>query len=1132
MRKNVMLTAIAVVTRYYLLPLVLLCSFLSSSAEKTIGQVMAGKKITISVSNQQLDKVLKEVSRKTGVKFFYSPELIRTDRMVTAEARDQELSVFLERLLTPLDITMEVNKAGHVFLNKATPSLSVKTEDAMVYQSASRFKSITGRVLTPEGAPLEGVSVVLKGGTRGTTTDKLGSFTLNITDADSVLVISATGYEIKEVAIAGNTTFAITLNAVTNSLNDVIVIGYGTQKKRDLTGSISTISGNDLKAVPATTVSNAIAGRLPGLIGMNTSGEPGFDDANILIRGLSTTGNTAPLIVIDGVPERAGGFSRLDPNDIESFTVLKDASAAIYGARAANGVILITTRRGKSGLPTVSYNFNYGLRQPTRLPKMLDAATYAQAINELNTAVGQAVTYSETDIQKFRDGSDPLNHANTNWFKETLQPVTGQYQQNASVSGGSDKVKYFLSIGNQKQEGYYRKGASDYKQYNVRSNIDAQVTDNLKLFLNLAARQENRRSPHHSSETIYRYLVAAKPMALAYLPGTDLPALALGDDVNPVAAATSLAGYQRDERTFLNGDIGFTLNLPAVTKGLSLIGGAYFDQSHTLYKHLYKGFDLFKLENGNPVRQHYGLATGDINQSMSKFLGVTANIRLNYERKIGQHDVGGFVAYEQNTTQYDYLRAYRNNLLSTAIDQIFAGEINSSTQTDGYASQTSRRNYFGRINYGFADKYLLQFNWRYDGSSNFPADKRYGFFPGVSVGWRLSRESFMERVAFVNDLKIRGSYGLLGNDNVGAFQYLTRYTVTSIYGGVFGGQSPALAQGLITSVLANPNITWESAKTFNGGIDAVLLNNRLSLTLDYFFTRRSNILGPRNTSIPAYLGLLLPDENIREVENKGFEITANYKFNIGKVSVSAGANLAYNNNKIVYMDEAAGAYPWQQSTGKAVGARLLWESIGIFRSQTDIDKLPHPEGTKPGDLIFRDVDGDGAITGNDRVRQDITGIPRFTFGLPVNVGYKNFSVNMLFQGQAKAKQYVYFQSGTIGNFSQEYWDKHWTTANPNAEGPRLYDRENIPSTSYENTYFFRNADFVRLKSVQLNYSFPKRLLKKMPVSALQVYLSGFNLFTLDRLKYLDPESVPNGQDYIGWNTPQTRIFNMGVNVTF
>lgn len=1125
--------ALAAIGRYYLLPMLLSACLSSALAMPANGQDKAVPKITITASNQSLDKILKEVSRKTGVKFFYSPELIRAGRLLQVAAKDQDLMDFLDHLLTPLDIKVEKDKAGNIFLNRSASAFPAeKIQDEDVRAVAARSRPISGQVFTAEGAPLEGAAVLLKGGVRGTTTDKQGRFLLETADNDSVIVISATGYETVELALEGNRSFSVKLTASTNNLNEVIVIGYGTQKKKDLTGSIATISGSDIRAVPSTTVSNAIAGRLPGLIGRNTSGEPGFDDASILIRGLSTTGNTAPLIVIDGVPERAGGFSRLDPNDIESFTVLKDASAAIYGARAANGVILITTKRGKSGMPSVNYNLNYGLRQPTRLPKMLDAATYAQAINELNVAAGQAETYTADDISKFRDGSEPLTHPNTDWFKETLEPVTTQYQHNVSVSGGGDKIKYFLSIGNQQQDGYYRKGASNYKQYNVRSNIDAQVTDNLKIFLNLAARQENRHSPHHSSETIYRYLVSAKPMALAYLPGTDLPALALGDDVNPVAAATDLAGYQRDERTFLNGDIGFTLNMPYITKGLSIIGGAYFDQSHTLYKHLYKGFDLFKLENDQPVRQHYGLATGDINQNMSKFLGITANVRLNYERKIGQHDIGGFVAYEQNKTDYDYLRAYRNNLLSTEIDQIFAGEINSSTQTDGYASQTSRRNYFGRLNYSFADKYLLQFNWRYDGSSNFPSDKRYGFFPGVSVGWRISKENFMRSVGVVNDLKLRGSYGLLGNDNVGAFQFLTRYTVTSIYGGVFGGLSPVLAQGLITSVLANPNITWESAKTFNGGLDAVLLNNKLSLNLDYFFTRRSNILGPRNTSIPAYLGLSLPDENIREVENKGFEVTAAYKITVGKVSGSIGVNVAYNNNKIVYMDEAAGAYPWQQSTGKPVGARLLWESAGIFRSQEEIDKHPHPAGTKPGDLMFRDVDGDGEITGNDRVRQDYTGIPRLTFGLPLTVNFSQFSLNLLFQGQAKAKQYVYFQSGTIGNFSQEYWDKHWSAANPTASGPRLYDRENIPSTSYENTYFFRNADFIRLKSVQLSYTFPKSLMQRLPVSALQLYVSGFNLFTIDRLKYLDPESVPNDQDYIGWNTPQTRVFNFGVNVTF
>lgn len=996
---------------------------------------------------------------------------------------------------------------------------------------AQQLHDVSGTVTDTRGEPLVGISVLLKDSQKGATTDNEGRYLIRLERAEGTLVFSYIGYVTQERAISGQTIDVMMEDDVAN-LDEVVVVGYGTQKKKDLTGSISSVSGQELQAVPATNVSNTLAGRLPGLIGMNASGEPGFDDSNILIRGVSTTGNSQPLIVIDGVPAREGGFSRLDPNDIETFTVLKDASAAIYGARAANGVILVTTKRGRIGKPTVDYTFDYGLRQPTRIPNMLDAGDYATAINELNVAAGQGPTYTEEDILKFRNGSNPATHPNTDWFATTLASVTPQVRQNLSLSGGTEKVKYLVSLGHQFQDGYYRNGVSNYKQYNFRSNLDAEVTDNLSVFFNIAGRQEDRNSPHHSSETIYRYILSGKPIQMAYLPGTDLPGLALGDDVNPVAAATDLAGYQRDERQFYNVDFGFTHQMPYITRGLSLTGGAYFDGSNYLYKHLHKGFDLYSLQDGEPTRVRYGLQTGSIDHNMRKFLGITANMRLNYDRTFGKHDIGAFVAYEQNSTNVDFLQAFRNNLLSTEIDQIFAGEINSAMRTDGNGLKTSRRNYFGRFNYSYGDKYLLQFNWRYDGSSIFAPGKRYGFFPGVSAGWRISQEDFMQSLSFVNDLKLRGSYGQLGNDDVGAFQFLTRYLITNVEGGVFGGNNPALAPGLITSVLANPNITWESATTYNGGLDAAMFNNKLSFNFDYFYTKRANILGPRSSSIPDYLGLDLPDENIREVSNRGFEFSANYILNIGQSQLSIGGNIAYNRNKIDFMDEAAGAFPWQMQTGKAIGAPLLWEAIGIFRSQEEIDRTPHAPGTRPGDLIFRDVDDDGQINGNDRVRQELTDIPRLTFGLPLNFAYKSWNFNALLQGQAQAQKYVYFQSGTIGNFTQEYFDNRWTAENPNASGPRLYDRENIPTTSYANTYFLRDASFLRLKSVQISYSLDNELLKRLPFSALRIYVSGFNLLTFDKLKHLDPEANPNDQNYAGWNTPQTRVFNAGLNVTF
>ena len=426
--------------------------------------------------------------------------------------------------------------------------------------------------------------------------------------------------------------------------------------------------------MPVPAISNSLVGRATGVIGINTSGEPGYDDAGILIRGLSTTGDNSPLIVIDGVADRAGGFSRLDANDIASVTILKDASAAIYGSRSANGVILVTTKRGAAGKALVNYTFNYGLRQPTRLPNMLDAPTYALAFNEIEQNVyNRAPRYTDEEIQKFKDGSDPYNYPNTDWYDVTLKNVSGQYQQNASVSGG-DKVKYYFSVGNQWQDGYYKNGATDYKQYNVRSNIDAQVSSLLKISLNLAGRQENRNYPHDGSGTVFNYTVGGVPTAPAYLPGTNLPGPPLGGDANPVAMVTDQAGYQKDKRTFLNGDLVATLDMPFITKGLSLIGGMYFDKSYVFYKSFYKNHYLYTQDaDGTPVPHVYGPNNAQLNEGMSQDFGQTYNIRLNYVHSFGDHNLTAFVAYEQYNFRFDSLYGSRSNYVSTQIEELFAG---------------------------------------------------------------------------------------------------------------------------------------------------------------------------------------------------------------------------------------------------------------------------------------------------------------------------------------------------------------------------------------------------------------------------------------------------------------------------
>ena len=1113
-------------------------------ANPTLAQEALNKPVTLTVREVAIAKVLSRIQKQTGAKFLFSLEGIQADRKISCSVNDKKLSEFIDETFKPLHIGYKiVDDKILLFATGQDRRTGDSAHADPAIPPAVMDRSISGTIKDERNVPLANVSITVRGSTGGTTSDEKGEFRIRIPDDKAVLVISSVGFQTQEIMVGNKTHFTIKLAATSEQFTDVVVIGYGTQKKITVTGAISTVSGKEIKSVPVPAISNALAGRLTGVIGMNNTGEPGYDDATILIRGVSTTGDASPLVVIDGVADRAGSFSRMDPNDIESISVLKDASAAIYGSRAANGVILITTKRGRIGKPTINYTFNYGLRQPTRLPKMLDAATYAMAINQLDTAAGSSPQYTDQDIQKYKDGSDPLGHPNTNWFKETMKPTSGQYQQNLSVSGGSDKVKYFLSVGNQYQDGYYKKGATNYNQYNVRSNIDAQVTDNLKLFLNLAVRQEVRHYPRHGSEAIFRYMIAGNPKALAYIPGTDLPALALGDDVNPVAAATSRGGYQHDQRTYMNGDLGFNLDMPYITKGLSVAGGLYLDKSNTFNKNFFKSFYLYGIDaNGKPVPQIYdqtintdgSLGNGFLTESMSQDLGVTANIRLNYSRKFNNvHDISAFVAYEQYTYHYDVLSGARYNFLSASVDQLFAGTVDNQRTVDGSASEVARQNYFGRVGYGYKDKYLFQFNWRYDGSQNFPSYKRFGFFPGFSAGWRITQENFMKNVSWLNNLKLRGSWGQMGNDKIPQYQYLSSYTFQGVTGGIFGGSTPIASTGAVSTGTPNPNVTWEVANTTNIGLEGSVLNNSLDFAIDAFYTKRKDMLEVPNAAIPQYLGLSLPNENIGRAENKGIEVALNYKHAVGQVNFQVGVNFTYNKSKILYIDEAVSSQPWQMSTGKPIGAGyVLMQAAGIFRSWDQINKTPHLAGTKPGDLVYKDVNGDGIIDSKDEVRMDKTGTPRIVYGIPVSVGYKNWNLNMLWQGQGIVEQYVYFQSGTIGNFTQEYWDNHWTPQNPNANGPRLYDRETIPSTQFQNTFFLRDASFVRLKSLQLAYTFSKRQLHRFPLSDLQIYVSGFNLLTFDKLKYLDPEAVANGQNYAGWYTPQTRVYNFGINVTF
>ena len=1038
----------------------------------------------------------------------------------------------------------------------------VDGKQPLINDAGKQNVSVTGTVADEKGIPLPGVTVLLKGTSKGIATDEKGNFSIVAPNPGAILVFSMTGFVTQELAAPVGGVLNVRLVEDTKALNEVIVVGYGTQKKATLTGSISQVKGSELVKSPQPNLSNSIAGRFSGVIVNNPSGEPGYDGSNITVRGLATTGSNNVLIVVDGVPGQIGGLERLNPNDIESMSVLKDASAAIYGNRAANGVILITTKHGKLGKPTINYSFNQGFSSPTRLPKMADAATYAQIVNEINYYVSPAgglnQVYSAGQIQKFKDGSDPLNYPNTNWEKEGLKSVTMQNQQDLSVTGGSEDVKYFVSAGTLYQDGIYKNGATKYHQYNFRSNIDANITKRLKVGLLLSGREEDRVFPDAGAGNIFRSIYRAYPTVAAFYPNGS-PTYGIEGN-NPVLQATDIGGTNNNPTQVFNGILKGSYTIPGI-EGLSLDGFFAVDKSDAFDKHFSKPYNVYQytassnsytpiIEGGN--NQHATLFESQNNQSL-----ITSNIKLNYARKFGMHDINAFVGYEQSTNHLDYFDATRYNYLSSNLPELSQGGTASTDYLNsGYSTNYTRRSVISRLAYTYDEKYLFEGQLRADGSSIFPSGKQWGYFPSASAGWRISKEAwFKNSVKFFDDLKLRASYGALGNDNVNGFQYFDNYVLV---GNGFVAYDPQAGSNVIQpnvnlSKLANPNITWEVARKLDIGINATFLHN-FTVEAIYFQQKRSDILATRNASIPATSGIvnpyndgsstytpLVPSENIGKVNSTGFEGTLGYNHAGQDFSWGLSGNVTYAKSKIIFIDEASGALANQRQTGHPLNTYLLYNATGIFRSQAQLDATPHVPGAQIGDLIYQDYNKDGKITADDQVRSKYGNIPEITYGFSANAAYKQFDLSVLFAGQTHVSQYVLPESGTIGNFYSSWADNRYSPSNPNGTYPRVPDRASsaVSGGQYPSTFWLNNASFLRLKNIQLGYNVKAAFLSKINVSGLRVYASAFNLFTITKVKDYDPEGTngsgqtyPNGANGSGQFYPQQRIINLGVNVKF
>ncbi|RYF45147.1 MAG: SusC/RagA family TonB-linked outer membrane protein, partial [Chitinophagaceae bacterium] len=816
--------------------------------------------------------------------------------------------------------------------------------------------TVRGKVTDDRDSAIANVSIVVKGTTNGTTTDQDGNFSLSVPSATSVLVLSGVGYTTQEIALANRTSITARLVTSSSDLQNVIVVGYGTQKKVTVTGAVATVKGTELQKSPTVNLSNALAGRLPGITAIQSGGEPGYDGSTIRIRGTNSFGNSSALIVVDGIPDRAGGMDRINPADIESMSVLKDASAAIYGARAANGVILITTKRGKTGKPSLLYDFNYGGSQPSRIPKMADNVQYAEMANELvlykdvpnqsEWAAGwkafqetgsytrqdgqtKIATYSPADFQKYRDGSAPWTHPNTDWYDATNKTWSPQVRHNLQVSGGTDAIKYVASLGYQNQDGYYKNSATGYKQYDVRLNLDAKVNQYINIGIGLLGREENREFPTAGASAIFRMQMRGKPTEQAIWPnGQPGPDIENGE--NPVVITTGKTGYDRDKRTFLQTNGKVEILIPGV-KGLKITGIAAFDKMNRDQKRWATPWTLYfwdktsyeadgttpKLEG----RVRSTFSDPRLNQGSENSLNTNLTGLLNYDTKFGNHTINFLAGVTKETVNFENFGVFRRYFLSPTIDQIFAGGQEEQT-IGGGAYKRARLSYFGRVGYNFKEKYLFEFLWRNDGSYMFPESGRFGFFPGVLAGWNISDENFFSNnVNFINNLKIRASYGQMGNDQVffnGALQefaYLSTYTFNTYILG------DAVQRSLQERVVPNPNFSWEVANNLNVGLEGSALNNRLTFEFEWFYNKRDKILVQNTAQTPASSGItpLLPPVALGKLDNKGWEFKVGFADQIGDIRYSVSVNGGYARNRLLYWPDAPGIPEYQRATGKGFG---------------------------------------------------------------------------------------------------------------------------------------------------------------------------------------------------------------------
>jgi TonB-linked SusC/RagA family outer membrane protein len=987
------------------------------------------------------------------------------------------------------------------------------------------------------GEAMSGVNILIVGTSTGTATNKEGQYSIN-TPSNGTLRFSFIGYTTKTIKISGRTTVNVTLKSKVLSGEQMVVVGYQTKKKNEITGSVSTISGSDIENIPVANIGKSLQGRLPGLKVVNHGGLPGLGEPKIRVRGKGTLGNNTPLVIVDGVPQP--GFQYLSSNNIANISVLTGASAAIYGSRAANGVILVTTKKGRKGSPQITLNSSFGLQTFAGRQHLESSWQYATWQDEVAERYGTSKQFSKEDIQKYKSGKFPKTYPNTDWWDVTFQKSAPQTSHSLSISGGGDNIQYYVGGKYLYQQSMFAGGHKYAKRYLIRSNINYQVTDRLNMDLNLMGRLRHYDFPR----SVYIYSLAqSKPTDVGFYPN----GLAGGGVANinmAVLASDSAGNKTRIKRTFRP---RLTVNLD-IAKGLSLVGVAAYDFNVPSQTNIGKTYSVWNYDRNTDT---YSPTPGISGSVSSVHRGVTFtkqtyyNLRLKYKKSFGPNNINAFIAYEQQTETGSNFGGTRHNLISNSKPQLWASSTTNQTISGTRHDQIGRLSYFGSVSYNYKTKYLLNFTLRRDGSSFFAEGHRFGTFPSVSAGWILTEEPFMSSTSnWLDNLKLRVAWSKTGNDRVKAYQYLAKYALNTYT--IFGVSNATRFNGFQQTNVPNPNITWETSKEWDIGLNAALLDNALALKFTYFLEKRRGILIQRNQSVPLFTGLNLPDENLGKVNNHGFELKANYQNTVGNIQYRIGGNVQFSKNKIVYMDEAPNIPDYQKKTGHPIDSYVVYKTDGIFHNQEEVDNTKVKlDGTLPGDIKYIDINGDGEINGNDQYRAYKSELPPMQYGITLGMNYKGLGFQAFFQGQAGGA--VPFSANNRVTMPDYLFAKRWTPNHKDASFPRAYGTNDIynGNTSKPSDFWLYPTNFIALKDLRISYTLPVRLVKKL--EKLQIYVEGTNLWNYNlitkRTGYkIWPDlgaqsgSQASGRGYSGQNPgayySQLRTFSVGLNVTF